>query len=154
MPAQLGAVRLELGIANTSCPVCIYSVLTGRDPVEFTRQPTFQYPHPPSPVSLSLSLSPSLSLSLSSSSFPLLHLYFSLSLSHQFLIFPFFCLGLAFLFVRDSPSAGLGYPDWPRLPPPSIPYSASLSPAHTSSSFNSTATISRQFNRFHDPFPS
>lgn len=110
--------------------------------IGFTRQPTFQYPpHLVSPHSLPLFLF---------LSFPFFHLYLylylSLSLS-SFLISPFFCLGLAFLFVRDSPSAGLEYPDWARLPPPSIPYSSSLSPAHTSSN----TTISHQFNRFPRP---
>ena len=91
------------------------------------------------------SLSPSLPLPFLSL-LPPLPLPLPLSLS-SFLISPFFCLGLAFLFVRDSPSAGLEYPDWARLPPPSIPYSSSLSPAHTSSN----TTISHQFNRFPRP---
>ena len=89
------------------------------------------------------SLSPSLPLPFLSL-LPPLPLPLTLS---SFLISPFFCLGLAFLFVRDSPSAGLEYPDGARLPPPSIPYSSSLSPAHTSSN----TTISHQFNRFPRP---
>ena len=136
-----GEAWIGYSSALSSCPECRALGIE----IRFTRQPTFQYP-PHLVGAHSLSLSPSLPfLSFSSST--------ATSSSHtlsRFLISPFFCLGLAFLFVRDSPSAGLEYPDWARLPPPSIPYSSSLSPAHTSSN----TTISHQFNRFFVPFPS
>ena len=85
--------------------------------------PHSSYPHPPSPVSLSLSLPLFLFSSTSTST--------SLSLSPVSL-FPFFCLGLAFLFVPDSPLLLLLDPDWAPSSSAFHPISSSRSPpAHT-----------------------